>query len=448
MHKFLILCAAVVQLYRYVAAGQNVLTGSAAFGDYRNDAPGVRRKITPADLPPPAPSDEFNQTRIVARPANELPKVPANFAVELLITDLRQPRLLRTAPNGDVFVSEGVANQISILRRNDSGHVDRFIYATREQGLDQPFGIAFHPHGDNPTHVYIANTGSIVRFSYKNGDTVAQAAAEVVTDQIPKEGHWTRDIIFSPDGQSMFVAVGSFSNVQANPTDNEVDRAMILKFNLDGTGKTQFATGIRNPVTIASHPDTGVLWTSVNERDGLGDNIVPDYITRVNANQFYGWPWYYIGNNTDPRHAGKVPENVPSVSIPEVLIQAHSASLQMAFYTGNHFPAEYKNDVFAAQHGSWNRLNRTGYKVIRVLEENGAPSGVYEDFMTGFVSASGEVYGTPVGVAVAKDGSLWVSDDGSNSVWRVWYTDSGAEMHISSLFLMVFAFALALFVRM
>ncbi|XP_055335964.1 L-sorbosone dehydrogenase-like [Paramacrobiotus metropolitanus] len=397
-----------------------ILTGQAAFGDYHNDAPGVRRKITPADLPAPS-EDRSNRSSIAPRPEGALPKVPPGFVVEHLAS-LSFPRLLRTAPNGDVFVSEGNRQKITILRRNDSsGQVTNFTYATAENGINMPFGIAFHPPGDTPTHVYIANQESIIRFNYSNGDTAAVGQAEVVVTGIPGRGHWTRDIAFSKDGQAMFVAVGSLSNAQERPQDNETDRAMVLKFNVDGTGKTQFATGIRNPVTIAFHPDTNVLWTSVNERDRLGDNLVPDYITRVNENEFYGWPWYYIGNNTDPRHAGKIPANVSTVSIPDVLIQAHSASLQMTFYTGSSFPAEYKNDIFAAQHGSWNRQSRTGYKVIRVLEENGVPNGIYEDFMTSFVTDAGEVWGRPVGVTVAKDGSLWVSDDGSNSVWRVWY---------------------------
>ncbi len=173
---------------------------------------------------------------------------------------------------------------------------------------------------------------------------------------------------------------------------------------------------------IAIHPVTGELWCSVNERDGLGDDLVPDYITRVKPGGFYGWPWYYLGPNQDPRHPGKRPDLRDKVLVPDVLIQAHSASLCITFYTGSMFPAEYRNDAFAAQHGSWNRSLRTGYKVIRVPQKNGVPTGEYVDFMTGFVTPDGNVWGRPVGVAMGKDGSLFVTDDGSNSVWRVTYT--------------------------
>ncbi len=219
----------------------------------------------------------------------------------------------------------------------------------------------------------------------------------------------------------MLVSVGSHSNVFENSSENEDRRADILEYNPDGTGFRFYATGIRNPVGIAVHPQTGDLWASVNERDGLGDDLVPDYISRIKDGGFYGWPWYYIGPNQDPRHPGAHPELKDQVLIPDVLIQSHSASLQLAFYTGQQFPGEYANHAFAAEHGSWNRERRTGYKVIRVPVQNGAPTGEYEDFLTGFVTQSGDVWGRPVGVAVAKDGALLVSDDGSNTVWRVSY---------------------------
>jgi glucose/arabinose dehydrogenase len=219
----------------------------------------------------------------------------------------------------------------------------------------------------------------------------------------------------------MYVSVGSRSNVWENPQEDEKNRATVLEYNPDGSGFRVFASGIRNAVGIAVHPQTGELWASVNERDGLGDDLVPDYITRVKDGGFYGWAWYYIGPNQDPRHEGKFPELRGKVITPDVLLQSHSASLQMLFYTGAMFPNEYKNEGFAALHGSWNRERRTGYKVIRVPQNRGVPTGEYEDFMTGFVTPAGDVWGRPVGVAVAKDGSMLVSDDGSNTIWRVSY---------------------------
>jgi glucose/arabinose dehydrogenase len=229
---------------------------------------------------------------------------------------------------------------------------------------------------------------------------------------------------FSRDGKKMYVSIGSASNVAQNAEEEsrERRRADILEFNPDGTGERAFATGIRNAVGLAIHPVTGDLWASVNERDGLGDQLVPDYVTRVQEGGFYGWPWYYIGAHQDPRHAGRHPELARRVIVPDVLLQSHTASLAMTFYTGRQFPREYWNDAFAGQHGSWNRAQRTGYKVIRVPLHNGRATGEYEDFLTGFVTPEGQVWGRPVGVTVARDGALIVSDDGGNRLWRVSYT--------------------------
>ncbi|HYR46518.1 MAG TPA: PQQ-dependent sugar dehydrogenase, partial [Thermoanaerobaculia bacterium] len=221
--------------------------------------------------------------------------------------------------------------------------------------------------------------------------------------------------------KKMFVSVGSRSNAYENKSTNEERRADILEYNPDGTGMRVYASGIRNAVGIAVHPQTAELWASVNERDGLGDDLPPDYITRVKAGGFYGWPWFYMGPIQDPRHSGEHPELRDKVLVPDVLLQSHSASLEMVFYTGRQFPREYAGDVFAAEHGSWNRSKRTGYKVIRVPLRDGAPTGEYEDFLTGFVTPDGNVWGRPVGVTVARDGSLLVSDDGGEIVWRVSY---------------------------
>ena len=408
------------------ATGQ-LLTGKAARGDWTTDAPGVRRRLTPADLDAPyeTPSVD-NGPRVVARPEGAWPQAPKGFKVEAWATGLDNPRVVTTAPNGDVFVAESGPNRVRVLRdENGDGKIgdgESHIFA---ENLRQPFGIAFFPPGQNPSHVYVANTDSVVRFAFKNGDLKASGPVEDVVDSVSGGGrlrgggHWTRDLAFSRDGKKMWVSVGSRSNVSDD--EGESRRARIFEFSPDGQNERVFASGIRNPVGLAVHPQTGDLWTSVNERDGLGDHLVPDYITRVRDGGFYGWPWFYIGANQDPRHEGKRPELKEKVIVPDVLLQSHSASLDLSFYTGTQFPKEYLNDAFAAEHGSWNRARRTGYKVVRVPLKNGVPSGEYQDFLTGFVTPEGDVWGRPVGVAVAKDGALLVSDDASNSVWRVSY---------------------------
>ena len=236
-------------------------------------------------------------------------------------------------------------------------------------------------------------------------------------------GHWTRDLVFSQDGRKLFVAVGSASNVDdVDTSQREFHRANILEYTPEGQFVRVYASGIRNPGGgLVVNPQTGELWASTNERDALGDNLVPDYITHVQEGGFYGWPWYYIGGHQDPRHAGKHPELKDKVIVPDVLLQAHNASLGFTFYGGTQFPAEYRGDIFAAQHGSWNKSVRTGYEVIRIPLRNGHATGEYEDFLTGFVTTDGQVWGRPVSVTSAQDGSLLVTDDGSNSIWRVSY---------------------------
>jgi len=403
-----------------------LLTGEKALGDWTTDAPGVRRKLTTSDLPPPYNTESVdNGPKIVPRPEGASPKVPEGFQVNVFAEKLRKPRQIKVAPNGDLFVAESRENAIKVLRDADKdGKAETAeIFAS---DLKQPFGIAFYPPGDNPTHVYVANTNSVVRFPYKAGDLKSTAEPEMIVDtlsgggQLRGGGHWTRDVEFSKDGSKMFVSIGSKSNVD----DNEIEerRARIFEYTPDGKNEKVYASGIRNPVGIAIHPETGELWTSVNERDGLGDHLVPDYVTTVKEGGFYGWPWYYIGGNQDPRHKGKKPELKDRVIVPDVLVQSHTASLGMTFYDGDRFPDEYKNDAFAAQHGSWNRARRTGYKVIQVPVKNGKATGEYVDFMTGFVVDKDKVWGRPVGVDVAKDGSLFVSDDGVDVIWRVTYT--------------------------
>ena len=404
-----------------------LLTGKAAMGDWKSDAPGVRRKIIPADLPEPYDTKSVdNGPRIVKRPAGASPQVPPGFKVDLFADELENPRVITAAPNGDIFVAESRSNQIRVLRdENSDGKPEkREVYTTN--GLRQPFGIAFYPVKGEPTHVYVANTDSVIRYPYKSGDLEATSEPEkIVTNisgggQLRGGGHWTRDIQFSLNGAKMWVSVGSRSNVSDD--ESEARRARIYEYSPDGSGERLYAWGIRNPVGLAVHPTTGELWTSVNERDALGDDLVPDYVTRVKDGGFYGWPWYYIGKNQDPRHKGKHPELRDKVIVPDVLIQSHSASLDMAFYDAKQFPAEYQLDAFAAQHGSWNRDKRTGYKVVQIPVENGVPTGEYVDFMTGFVTPDGDVWGRPVGLCVAKDGSMLVSDDGGDCIWRITYT--------------------------
>jgi len=395
------------------------------FTDFRYEQPGKVRKITVKDLPPPyATHSAENGPDVVARPTNAWPKAPAGFLVQLYAAGLDNPRLLRTAPNGDIFLAESDAGRIRVFRgmTSDGKPEQASIFTS---GLNKPYGIAFYPPGPDPQWIYIGNTDSVLRFPYHNGDVKVTGAPEHLADLPAGGGHWTRSIEFSPDGKTMFVAVGSASNDDDTDTHpEEKDRADILELNPDGNGMKVFAYGIRNAGGgLAINPTTGELWCSVNERDALGDNLVPDYITHVQEGGFYGWPWWYIGAHQDPRQNGKHPELKDKTIVPDVLLQPHNASLEITFYQGSQFPAEYRGDIFASEHGSWNRSVRAGYEVIRVpLHQTGQASGEYEDFLTGFVLPDGKVWGRPVGTAVAPDGSLLVSDDGSNSIWRVSYS--------------------------
>jgi glucose/arabinose dehydrogenase len=419
--------AATIVLGASSIGQSEVLKGQGKAGDWQSDAPGVRHQITMADLPPDlATPSASNGPRVVPAPKNAKPRVPKGFEVALFATGLINPRYLLTAPNGDIFVTESAANTIRVLRDSDGdGRPD--INEKFATGLSQPFGLAFYPPGPDPMFLYVANTDGIVRFPYRNGDLRARGKPERIADlssggRLTGGGHWTRDIVFSADGTKLYASVGSKTNVSdeaAEPAERE--RARIFQFEPDGSNRTTYAWGIRNAVGIAIQPETGDLWASVNERDGLGDDLVPDYVTRVLKGGFYGWPWYYLGNHQDPRHKGSRPDLAAKVLEPDVLIQAHSAPLNLIFYEGEQFPADFKGDAFVALHGSWNRSKRTGYKVVRIPLENGKPRGVYDDFLTGFVTPEGDVWGRPVGLTVAKDGSLLVSEDGNNAIWRIAY---------------------------
>lgn len=416
---------------------QPPLTGQAAFTNFAKQHPGECHKITVADLPAPYATPGVDAgSEIIPRPANAWPQAPPGFKITQYTTGLDQPRLIRTAPNGDLFVALSYQNKVMVFRGVGPDGKPKEI-STFADDLSQPFGIAFYPLGPNPKWVYIGNTDSVVRFPYKNGDMKATGAAQKLADlpgggRLRGGGHWTRDIRFSPDGKRMFVSVGSHSNVDDPDTHPaEFHRANVLEFTPEGKFIKIYASGIRNCVGEAIQPGTGELWCSTNERDMLGDNLVPDYITHVQEGGFYGWPWFYMGGpaggHWDPRLQGKHPELKSKVITPDILLQPHFASLEMTFYEGSQFPSDYKGDIFAAEHGSWNKSHRAGYEVLVATMKNGKPTGVWEDFLTGFVAPDGKVWGRPVGVTVAKDGSMFVTDDGSGSIWHVTYGGRGKE---------------------
>jgi glucose/arabinose dehydrogenase len=400
----------------------NVLTGAAAWADSVNLKPGTARRITVKDLPSVAKATPGKQKQ-VARPAGAMPMAPAGFKVEIYAeTGNNAPRQIRTAPNGDIFVVNSTQGTVSVYRgmTADGKAAMSETFAT---GLDNPFGINFYPKGNNPQWVYVGNTGSVVRFPYKKGDMKAAGAAQMLVNDLPPRGnHSTRDLVFSKDGKSLLVAVGSASNIDdPDKVPAEFHRANILEYTPEGRFIGVYASGIRNPVGLEVNPTTGEVWTSINERDNLGDNLVPDYVTSVKKGGFYGWPYYFIGGNIDERLGNPHPELKDKVIVPDVLIQPHSASLGLTFYSGNKFPAEYRGDAFVAEHGSWNRSIKAGHELIRIPLEKGKASGVYQDFLTGFLDKDGQPWGRPVGVTTAPDGSLLVTDDGARVIWRVSY---------------------------
>jgi glucose/arabinose dehydrogenase len=424
-----------------------VVSGGTDPNDWQLQAPGVQHHFVAANLPAPfATKSAGNGPRVVAMPTNAMLSVPPGFTVKLFASGMNNPRLVRTAPNGDIFIAETGRNRIRVMRTKDGADapVENQIFA---EGLERPFGIAFYP-SDNPRWIYIANNNSVVRIPYTSGDLKANGGPEVIVAKLSNTtgGHTTRDVAFSKDGKRMFISVGSGSNVaeemnKKTPEEikaweaehglgaawgTEENRANVLVTDPEGKQPLHpFATGIRNGVGLAVNPETGELWVSTNERDGLGDNLVPDYVTRVKEGGYYGWPWYYMGNHEDPRLAGQRPDLAGKAIVPDVLEQPHSASLQMTFYTATSgpaaFPAEYRGNVFSALHGSWNRTTRTGYKIARLHVNHGVPTGSYEDFLTGFVVDGNSVWGRPVGVTVAHDGALLITEDGHGTMWRVAY---------------------------
>jgi glucose/arabinose dehydrogenase len=352
-------------------------------------------------------------------PKGFLPTVPAGFKISVFATGFKEPRWLTVAPNGkDIFLADTHGGKIYILRLPASGsgegQKEEFL-----SGLDEPFGIAFHEN-----YIYVGDTDAVLRYKFDPVNSKKLGDAEKIMD-LPRRGHSTRAVAFSPDGKHLFVSVGSQSNIDI---ESDSRRAAVTICDPDGKNARLYATGLRNPVNIAFEPKTGVLFTSVNERDGLGDDLPPDYFTSVQDGGFYGWPYSYIGNNVDPRVNPQKPELVAKAIIPDVLLGAHRAPLQFTFYGGKQFPAKYDGGVFLCEHGSWNRSQRAGYQVVFIPFKNGQASGDPEPFLTGLVPdpSKGNVNGRPVGVTVAPDGSLLVSDDGAQVVYRITADKGGA----------------------
>lgn len=393
-----------------------VLLGGAAAGG--EQTVGERFILRAGDLPPPfATPSAANPSRVIPRPADARPRVPEGFRADLFAQGLKHARWLAVAPGGDVFLIEPRADRITLLRDRDGDGRAETVTTFAEHVRD-PQGIAFA--GD---YLYVADQRQVWRYPYEPGQSRAAGAPELVTAEGALGaggGHRTRNIAVHPDGSSFFVAVGSRSNRAVEP----LPRATVQRFEADGGGQATFAAGLRNPVGIAFYPGTTDLYVVVNERDGLGDGLVPDYLTRLAPGGFYGWPHAYLGTNPDPDFGRRRPDLVAATLLPDVLFQSHSAPLGLVFYSARQFPQSYRGDAFVALHGSWNAAQPTGYKVVRVPFEKGRPIGGYENFATGFWArgeTSARVWGRPAGLAVAADGSLLIADDVGQVVWRVHY---------------------------
>ncbi len=383
----------------------------------------ISTAVGEVNLPAPdTTKSNEKHSEVIGWQDEQKPTAPEGFTVVRFAEGLEHPRWIYVAPNQDVFVAESdkeekSANRITLFRdTNKDGKPD--LKVTFLEDLNQPLGMLVL---DN--YFYVANSDALMRFPYQKGQTKIEGKGEKILD-LPAGGynnHWTRNIISNADGSKIYISVGSASNVGEYGMDEENRRANILEINPDGSGEKIYASGLRNPVGMDWAPGTDVLWTSVNERDHLGDELVPDYLTSVQEDGFYGWPYAYFGANEDPRMRGKRPDLVAKTLIPEVPLGSHTASLGLAFYKGEKFPEKYQKGAFIGQHGSWNRSEFSGYKVVFVPFNNGKPTAKPEDFLTGFIAdgSSSQVYGRPVGVAVLSDGAMLVADDAGNIIWRV-----------------------------
>ena len=413
------------------------------FDVWSEDKPGTAHRIDLKSLPKPlATANVGNPAKLAPRPAGALPQVPDGFTVSVFSDALVHPRNIVVAPDGDVFVAETAKGRVTVLRPNGAAAGPPAVYAT---GLNGPFGMAFYPSGPHPRYLYVADALRVVRYAYHDGD-LAAGPAEVVVPKLAETvgGHATRTLVFTAGDAHMLVSVGAATNAAndlppAPPVPlaqweklhgagaawgGEVERAAVLQFDPDGGHRQPYAQGLRNCVGMAIEPKTGVLLCTNNERDYLGDDLPPDFFTRVPKGSFFGWPWRYIGDHEDPRHAGERPDLAGRVRLPDTLIQPHSAPLGVALYhapagAAHAFGPAYEGDAFIALHSSGNRTLRTGSKLIRVHMKDGVPSDGYEDFMTGLVVDNNAVWGKPVGVAVAADGALLVSDDVADVIWRI-----------------------------
>jgi glucose/arabinose dehydrogenase len=422
-------------------AASKAASGERA-GAWTDDKPGDVHHITVDNLVAPFASESAgNGPKFVKRPDGVLPAVPKGFKVSVLAESGRARYALR-APNGDIILADTGKSEIRILRVNGDKVASDNVFASE---LSSPYGLALWPAA-NPKYLYVANVNSVVRIPYTTGELKAKGKPETIVDKLADTagGHTTRTLAFSQDEKTLFVSVGSATNVaqgignkppqplaqwesehgMGGAWGEETDRATVLAFDPDGKHRRNYANGLRNCVGMFVHPDTGDLYCGVNERDALGDNLPPDYVTRVKRGGFYGWPWYYLGAHEDPRLKGIRPDLKDKVTVPDTLLQAHSAPLGMTVYHApagarHAFPQEYDGDIFLALHGSWNRGIRTGYKVVRVMMKNGAPTGQYQDFMTGMVLSDRDVWGRPAAVTVAADGALLVVDDGGGVIWRI-----------------------------
>jgi glucose/arabinose dehydrogenase len=419
--------------------------GGNKAGAWSEDKPGDLHHITVASLVEPYASESAgNGPKVAPRPNGALPAVPKGFKVSLFAEDSGKARLPLRLPNGDILLADTGKGQLVLLRSKAGDKADSSsVFAS---GLSRPYGMALWPSGPNPKYLYVANVNSVVRFPYAVGDLKARGEPETIVEKISDTtgGHTTRTLAFSKDDKTLLLSVGSATNVATNigakppvalaqweqqhglggAWGEETDRATVLAFDPDGKNRRPYANGLRNCVGMLVHPDTGDLFCSVNERDELGDNLPPDYVTRVKQGGFYGWPWYYLGAHEDPRLKGIRPDLKDKIIVPDTLIQAHSAALGMTVYKAppgakHAFPKEYEGEIFVALHGSWNRGIRTGYKVVRLMMKNGVPTGQYQDFMTGMVLSDRDVWGRPAAVTVAADGALLVVDDAGGVVWRV-----------------------------